>query len=122
MLKVLFAFLLLAPALAFAADKPNPADYTVTIHVQSSHLIDICSSDIKGATCGWTQSLTVLIDGTKYEIMDQRYDNAVLRLGDYKARIVKDDTSRAYEYTRTYELLFADGATRKYNVIGESGS
>lgn len=122
MLKVLFAFLLLAPALAFAADKPNPADYTVTVHVQSSHLIDICSSYIKGATCNWTQSLTVLIDGTKYEIMDQHYGNAVLRLGDYKARIVKEDTSHAYEYTRTYELLFADGTARKYNVIGESGS
>lgn len=44
----------------------------------------------------------------------------LLRVGDYKARIAKDDTASAYEYLRDYELLFADGKTRLYNVVSES--
>jgi hypothetical protein len=44
---------------------------------------------------------------------------ALLRTGNYKARMLKDDTKRGYEYNRTYELLFSDGGTRKYRVTGE---
>jgi len=44
----------------------------------------------------------------------------VLRVGNYNARIIKDETTRDYEYARTYEFLFADGKTRQYRVIGES--
>jgi hypothetical protein len=115
----LFAIFLLAPVLALA-DKPNPADYTIAVHVQSSRFVDQCSSDDKGSMCFMILSLSVLIDGKKVELDDQSPSKEVIVPGDYKARILKEDTSHSYEYSRTYELLFPDGATRKYNVVGES--
>jgi hypothetical protein len=116
---VLFAIFLLAPVLALA-DKPNPADYTIAVHVQSSRLVNMCMSDAKGSTCGWAPRLTVLIDGKKVELQDQNFRLDVILPGDYKAKIVKENTSHSYEYSRTYEFLFPDGTTRKYIVVGES--
>jgi hypothetical protein len=50
---------------------------------------------------------------------EQRPRIDLLRIGDYKAKILKDETSRPYEYERTYEFHFADGKTRRYVVVGE---
>jgi hypothetical protein len=44
----------------------------------------------------------------------------VLPVGDYKARISKEKISPDHEYSRVYEFLFADGTTRRYNVVGET--
>jgi hypothetical protein len=44
---------------------------------------------------------------------------SLLRVGDYKAKVEKDNTQRTYEYERVYEFLFADGSTRRYWVVGE---
>jgi hypothetical protein len=133
MKKVSIAILMLMPALSWAAKPtPNPADYPVTVHVQSSQLSYTChgvSSD-----CGSVQHLTVIIDGKKYDL-DSDFEFHllqlhVLRLGDYKARIYSDtskyphfgklETPNVYEYSRTYEFLFPDGQTREYFVVGES--
>jgi len=40
-------------------------------------------------------------------------------VGDYKAKVEKDNTQRTYEYERIYEFLFGDGSTRRYWVVGE---
>ena len=116
MTKILLAILALVPALA-SAQKPtlSPADYTVSVHVQASRLMDGCKGSPAG--CFPVQRLTVLIEGKKYEL--EAYGPSLLRLGDYKAKIVKDETKRSYEYERVYEFLFADGTTRKYSVVGE---
>jgi hypothetical protein len=116
----LLAILLLAPALAWAAKPaPNPADYTITVHVQSSRAVNLV-----GRPGVVFQHLTVSIDGKMYELDEARPDavfplSNLLRVGDYKARIDKDDTKRAYEYRRVYEFLFTDGTTRQYVVTGE---
>ena len=103
MKKVLFAILFMVPALALAEKpKPNPANYTVAVHVQSSRLILECGQ----GTCVSTQHLTVLIDGKRYELEDSGAHWDLLRVGDYKAIIAKDETTRTYEYARTYEFLF----------------
>ncbi len=115
----LFAILLTVPALALA-DKPNPADYTIVVHVQSSRLVIDCGSTFKGSNCDSELQMDVLIGGKKYEIQDERPNSSVIHVGDYKARIVKEDTSHSYSYTRTYEILFPDGTTRTYAVVGES--
>jgi len=114
MKKVLIAILLLAPALVFAEKKPapNPADYTIAVHLQSSQLII-------GIQNNPTQHLDVLIDGKKYAL-EAGPCYSVLPSGDYKARLVKDAIAKDHEYTRVYELLFTDGTTRKYSVVGES--
>jgi hypothetical protein len=117
----LYAILLLTPALALAAkETPNPADYTVAVHVQSSRLVLSCGDVTNGnSICTWYQRLTVIIDGKKVEIESGAVKN-LLRVGDYKAKIAKDETQHAYEYSRTYEFLFPDGQTRQYFVVGET--
>ena len=116
MKKVLFAILLMAPMAAWATKPtPGPADFTITVHVQSSEIIVDCS----GGGCSNAQQLSVVIDGKKYELLSNSV-GYVLRVGDYKARIVKDESARAYEYLRTYQFQFADGKTRQYTVVGES--
>ena len=65
------------------------------------------------------QRLTVLVDGKKYELLDTHWRPDLLRVGDYKAKILKDETVRSYEYQRTYEFLMPDGETRQYAVVAE---
>jgi len=114
MRNALFVILLLAPALAWAAKPgPSPADYPITVHVQSSRLINTFS----GKDAPMFQHLTVLIDGKKYEL--EAGGGSLLRVGDYKAKVEKDNTQRTYEYERIYEFLFGDGSTRRYWVVGE---
>jgi hypothetical protein len=109
-----FVILLSVSALAWAAKPaPDPAQYPVTVHVQSSRLINM----ISGKDAPLFQRLKVLIDGKKYEL--EAGGALLLRVGDYKARVEKDNTQRAYEYQRAYEFLFADGSTRRYWVVCE---
>jgi hypothetical protein len=124
MKKVLLMVLLFLPALGWA-EKPatNPADFTVAVHVQSSRIEADCSDVTNGTSvCFWNQHLKVTIDGKKYELVGNRAKKIwyVLRLGDYKAKVLKEDTSRNYEYQRSYEFLFSDGATGDFQVMGES--
>ncbi|MGD0736350.1 MAG: hypothetical protein ABR976_14450 [Terracidiphilus sp.] len=121
MKNVILAMLLLAPALV-SADKPKPnaVDYTIAVHVQSSRIINICSDVTGGSSvCGLEQQLTVTIDGKKY-VLQSGWVKDLLRVGDYKAKIVKDESQHPYEYTRVYEFLFPDNQTRQYTVTGES--
>jgi hypothetical protein len=66
------------------------------------------------------QHLNVLIDGKRYELSDTMPRTDLLRVGDYKAKIFKDETERPYEYQRTYEFLMSDGGTRRYVVVAET--
>jgi hypothetical protein len=120
MKKILIAMLLFTPSLAVAQKAaPGSAEYTIAVHVQGSQLVNVCGSDSKGSSCGWMQKLTVTIDGKKYEIEDGSERRDLLHTGDYKAKILKDETTRPYEYRRIYEFQFADGKTRKFIVVGE---
>jgi hypothetical protein len=117
MKKVLIALLLLMPALVWAEKPaPNPADYTITVHVQSSKLQ--CSPY---TTCPELprQLLSVLSEGKKYQLQSSGVQFELLRVGDYKAKISFDETKLPYEYMRVYEFLFPDGKTRKFAVVGE---
>ncbi|MGA2671657.1 MAG: hypothetical protein ABSE99_00405 [Terracidiphilus sp.] len=122
MKKLLFAILLLAPALAWAEKPaPSPADYTIAVHVQASRLTVDCGDVTNGTSiCRWTQHLSVLIDGKKYELNSSIKNADLLRVGDYKAKLLKEETKRAYEYMRNYEFLFPDGTTRDYYLAGET--
>jgi hypothetical protein len=119
MKSALFVIFLMVPALALAV-KPNPADYTIVVHVQSSKLVNTRDTDFEKSICNSELQLVVLIDGNKFELQDQRSNCSVIHVGDYKARIAKEDTSHSYSYTRSYEILFPDGTTRTYSVVGES--
>jgi hypothetical protein len=117
-MKYIAALLLLfVSASATAKDKgtPNPADYPITLHVVSSRLYDVCTSN-----CVWVQHIVVTMDGKKYELSDTEVRHDLLRLGDYKAKIIKDEQGHTFEYERDYEILFPNGETRKFVVVGES--
>jgi hypothetical protein len=116
---VFLAALLLMQTKTRFGDTVKPADYSIAIHVQASHLINQCVSDTSGSNCGYTQHLDAVIDGKKYELERFQVSN-VLHVGDYKARLVEDKHPRSEEYSQVYEILFSDGKTGKFTVVGES--
>jgi hypothetical protein len=132
MKKVIFAMMFLLPALSWAGKekpKPNPADYTMAVHVLSSNLVNICQDSWgmlnpggmgKATHCATAQHLNALINGKKFELDSVDIQGSALRIGDYKAR--GDDTMPpdAYEYHIMFEFLLPDGTTRTYRVVGES--
>jgi hypothetical protein len=105
--KITLAILLFS-ALAWAGGDPNPAEYTVNVHVSSSNI------DLNG-----TQMLDVVIDGKKYELRSELPIRRLLTLGDYKAKLVTKDHKTAYESFQVYEFLFPD-KTRQYDVVGQT--
>ena len=110
MTKLTLATLLLLSTLAHAAD-PKPADDTVTIHVSATRIAT-------GAHIA--QDLDVIIDGKKYELLSQLAIGRLLVLGDYKAKLVKDEHKSTYDEFQTYEFQFPDGKTRKFDIVGKS--
>jgi hypothetical protein len=99
--------LLSAPA--WAGADPNPAEYTVNVHVGSS------------STAHYFQELTVVIDGKHYNLESETtLANRLLALGDYKAKLVRDEHTTAYDSYRVYEFLFPDKKTRKFIVVGQT--
>jgi len=43
---------------------------------------------------------------------------SLLRIGDYRARLIDNPVSSSYELNQVYEFKFADGKTRKFEVVG----
>jgi hypothetical protein len=125
MKKILLALLFVLPSTLHAAPKPNPADYSIAVHVQASHLVLECDSHLGGSYCGPQLRINVVIDGKKLELECKKDSKDLLRLGDYKAKRLADDTdsgdpSPSYQDHERYELLFPDGKTLEFRVVGES--
>jgi hypothetical protein len=117
MRKLVLALLLLLPTtfLYAAKPQPNPADYTITVHVVFSR------SEPYGEGVNYQplQQLETVINGQQVEL---RTNNpGVLALNDYKARIIPTKgikNANASDVYLTYELLLPDGTTREYMVAG----
>jgi hypothetical protein len=114
-----------ATALPLSAGKSNPADFPLTVQVTASRLVSECDMIITSVECDLHQHLDVVIDGKKYELAtDASRGKNVLQLGSYKAKRLTDvpqqDKSTSYEDHVSYQLLFPDGTTRTYDVVGES--
>ncbi len=124
MKKALLFALILIPALAWPEKpKANPADFTIDVHVQSSRTMARCNSATPYAgSCGEYQQLSVIIDGKEYELEGNYMPRKayVLHVGDYKAKVLKEDTSLSYGDRRTYQFIFPDGQTAEYLLTGES--
>ena len=115
MKKIVLMFLLLQTSLALgAADKPNPADFTVKVHVTSSGSYEICG----GGSCTSFQVLETVIDNQPIEL--QSGAGGVLKLGDYPARLLaswrEPKHPNSYDIYRGYDLLLPDGTKRTYTV------
>jgi len=112
-MKKLVLVVLLLSAFSFGANKPNPADYNVNVHVSASSMVPNTNGP------GYFPSLNVEIAGVNYQLLGERFFD-LLALGDYKARLVKDQHNSAYESLQVYEFLFPDGKTMKFDVTGVS--
>jgi len=96
-------------------------DYSTTAHVTGSRWVFGPTS----SSFALYQRLDATIDGKKYELQAYNFSGnirviPILALGDYKAKLIQDVHKNAYEYSQSYEFLFADGKTRKFLVIGQS--
>jgi hypothetical protein len=110
------ALLALLLSAVSAAAQP-PADYTITVHVSSSHWTVAPGFFSSQAV----QQLDVVIEGKKYDLEATAQNSpTLLALGDYKAKLVQDEHKTAYESSQAYELLFPDKKTRKFMVVGET--
>jgi hypothetical protein len=109
MSKIILALTLLFCLPLFAAS-PS-ADYNINIHVSESRI---------GTGRANVQELSVLVDGAKYEMESlTNLPKGIVALGDYKAKLVKDQQKPTHEFNRTYELMFPDGSTREFMVTGQ---
>jgi hypothetical protein len=109
------AFLLFLSALAWAAPNALPLEYNIDVHVSASRMI------LEGNDRAYRQLLSVTIDGKKYELHSIGAPNMLLMLGDYKARLEKDEHGKgAYDSWRVYEFQFPDKRTRKFLVVEQS--
>ena len=102
---------------ALAADsKPDPSQYTLTVHVSASayETVNVPAVEV----------LTATIDGKHYQLagstFNGRHFDGLLDPGDYRARSSKDQHATGYESAQEFELLFPDGATRNFRVIAKS--
>ena len=114
MKKSTLAILLSLSAFAWAGTNSNPAEYTISVHVTTSRMV------IEGSASAHQQRLNVVIDGKKYELESEIYPNALLKLGDYKAKVVKDEHRSTYDSYQVYEFLFLDNKTRRFMVVGQT--
>jgi hypothetical protein len=123
--RLLFALTLSLLALPCLGQAPNSATYPVAIHVTRSEVVFISSNDVVGPYT----VIDATIDGHKYRLIGVKFANtrfsfgvkpAVLKTGDYKARVTQQQTVNSAQYFRQYELLFTGGEKLKFDVIGES--
>ena len=112
-IKKLAFVILLFSVLAWAAD-PNPAEYTINVHVGSSRMV------IEGTSLAHQQRVSAVIDGKKCELESDVAVNQVLALGDYKAKLIQNEHKNAYDSFQIYEFLFPDKKTRKFWLVGLS--
>jgi hypothetical protein len=103
-----FVILVLLSAFALAGTNPNPADYTINVHVSRSR------------TMGARERLNVVINGKKFRLEGSGPAYMVLALGDYKAKLAKDEHKGTYESLQIYEFLLPDQKTRKFWVVGQT--
>lgn len=108
--KIAIAVLLLLSAQIWAGEAPIPAEYTINVHVSSS-------SVVVERGC---QLLEVVIDGKKCELASELSLSRLLALGDYKAKLVKDEHKTTYDSYQVYEFLFPDKKTRQFLLVGQT--
>ena len=97
--------------------KPNPADYTVKVHVSTSRY----EREVYNALY---QILEVMIDGRHYDLYGPTSSaraylsgNGLLNPGDYMAMLITDVHKTPFESLQMYEVLLPDNTVRRFGVI-----
>lgn len=106
------------PSLAFGQAK---AGYTIPVHVLESHIGLSCNTTKGTSSCKSTQVLTAQVEGKKFELESETFfSKGLVALGDYQAKLGDHKEKPTGEFTRSYDLMFPDGSTRTFNVIGQT--
>jgi hypothetical protein len=92
----------------------NPADYPLSIAVTHASLT--------GVLANMHLHLDVVLDGKKLQLESQTGEtsSALLHVGTYKARLIKDDEMKSGFFSVIYDLLFLDGSHLFFDVVSES--
>jgi hypothetical protein len=103
------SLLLFGSAFLQAAEKPNPADYTIKVHLSASHLKSECVEK----DCQNILSAEVILNGKKLELAGPApMLSRTLRLiapGDYQAKIIKDaHDDGGLLFNQEYGILLPD--------------
>ena len=108
------ASLLFLLASVWSGAQIKPAEYNVNVHVSASRMA------VHGNSGAHYQYLTVTIDGKRYEMESIGAVQQLLKLGDYRARLAKDEHGKGdYDSWQVYEFQFPDHRTRRYLVVGQ---
>lgn len=125
LLVTLVLAILTGAAVGSASPATDPSSFTVNLHVSKSALEIVPEGKLN--TLG--QRLDVTIDGRHLLLEGDAIAGKkkiiggevwLLPVGDYKARIKKEDTAPNGVYWRQYEILLKDGSTWDCYVFGES--
>jgi hypothetical protein len=114
-------FLLLCSTLAWSADKPNPADYTIKVHISESHIRQVCA----GGFCNYILYADTVLNGKKIELegADVIVKKKVMLIipGDYQVKLTKDNqNSDGTLFSQEYDLLLPDGTVWHCSTSGIS--
>jgi hypothetical protein len=112
--KAALVFVLLLSTISAGNPNPDVPGYTVNVHVTTSRMVT------RDPHASFYQELSVVIGAKKYELASDGASNTLLALGDYNAKLVKDDHRNAYDSYQVYEFLFSDNKTRKFIVVGQT--
>ena len=98
-----------------ASPTPDPGQYTLTVHVSAAEYAP--HYDVTN------QILTVTISGKHYRLwggtVSAKNKYALINPGDYPPRLTVDEHKTIYESRQSYEFLFPDGTTRRFDVIAK---
>lgn len=110
-----------AMAISVSAHAQKSADYAVKLHISASRIGYDCGVTSGNSSCKSVQQITAVVDGAKYELESETFfPKGIVALGDYQAKLVSDEQKPTQEFNRTYDLMFPDGSTRKFRVIGQT--
>jgi hypothetical protein len=103
-------FLLLCSASLQAKDKPDPADYTIKVHISGSYRRTECGNGV----CSSTLYVNAVLGGKKIELSATTIfipkKPMLISPGDYSVRLKKEDhNSDSSLFNQEYDLLLPDG-------------
>jgi hypothetical protein len=108
-------FLLLCTTFVQASEKPNPADFTIKVHITASHLKTECA-DVNCKNILYADSI---LNGKKIELSGVavivKKTLMLIIPGDYPARLIRDEhNSDSTLFNQEFELLLPD------NIVWQS--
>jgi hypothetical protein len=110
---------MLCSTLAWSADKPNPADFVIKVHISATHIRSFCDF------CMGVLFADGLLNGKKIELTGSPHNlsgrSALIIPGDYQTRLTKDIHNADSSVIRQeYVLLLPDGTVWNCFISGIS--